>query len=51
VSDRGGMALSEANLKPLVRVCSTLLSERTRTPLSGGSSSLLADGRQTGSAR
>ncbi|MBZ5625572.1 MAG: hypothetical protein LAQ69_43780, partial [Acidobacteriia bacterium] len=38
VFDCGGMAFSEANLKPFVRVCSSLPGEpHARTQLSGGS--------------
>ncbi len=46
--DCSGMALSEGNLKPFVRICSSLPGDRTRTQLSGASVPLLADRRQTG---
>jgi hypothetical protein len=40
VFDCGSMALSAANLKPLVRVCSSLPCEPHRTQLSGGSGAI-----------
>jgi hypothetical protein len=46
VSDCGSMAFSEANLKPFVRVCSSLRVNRTRTQLFAVPVLLPADGRQ-----
>jgi hypothetical protein len=40
VFDCGSMAFSAANLKPLVRACSSLHGESPRTQLSGGSGAI-----------
>ena len=47
--DCGGMAFSETNLKPFVRICSSRLVNRTVPSSLAGPVPLLVDGRQTGS--
>ena len=51
VFDCSGVAFSEADLKPLIRVCSNLPGEPHRTQLSGVQVPLLADRRSCGSWR